>query len=1093
MKYLIKCLGNVSWHEKLKTINRVMKLSFVLCIATMLNIFASSYSQTARVSLSLHDVKIEDVLDKIEEQSEFYFLYNQKLVDLSKKVSIDVHNKPINEVLNALLDKGKVDYVVYDRQIIVTPVGTISPTDVAQQGITITGTVTDATGTPMPGVNVMVQGTNTGVASDVNGKYTITVSNENAVLTFSFVGYTTYEQTVGPNRVMNVTLTEDLREIEEVVVVGYGTQKKKDVTGSVASVDNSMITKQNAVNTTTALRGQIAGLSVQQNNGRAGGETTVILRGQSAIGKTVQPLVIIDGIPSGWGVLNDMSPDDIERIDVLKDASSTAIYGSRASGGVIIVTTRAGRETKNVVSYRGSVGIKKLTNNPEMMNTPQFYQFYQDGVAFRGEPQDNKIMSDDQKYIDEGINTDWLDFILRDGMQTSHNLSLSGGGKNETHYMSLGYYKENGIQKSEEYERFSLNARISGRVIDKLTAGASVYASYAVNDRGGQDMLNSAYRLRPWGNPYNDDGSYRFFPTQNESAFVNPVFDLENTYWQQKRLRARGSAFLEYKPIDGLSVKSTFMPTFSMTREGNYVGEMTRANVGKAGTSRADATNKWDTGYLWENVIAYNKRIKDHSIGFTGLFSMEDGFNEEYVGKVQGLTYPDEYWYNLGASASTTGLTSKYTDQAMISYMGRINYGFKDKYLFTVTGRWDGSSKLAEGNQWGFFPSAAFAWRAGEEEFIKNLDVFSNLKLRLSYGVAGNNAVDPYSSFATLSTVFYAWDETSAKGSAAKMANRGLGWEKSYEYNLGFDLGFFNERLTAAIDLYHKTTKNLILDRKIPSHQGVTQLKQNVGSVRNKGIEISINSINFQRQDFSWTTNLNFSANKNEILDLYGDKQDDVGNKLFIGSPVTVSYDYKMLGVWQLGEETEALKYGSKPGYIKVYDLDESGSITPEKDRVILGNPFPNWIGGITNTFTYKDFDFSFFIYTRQGEFVKSGFHNDIAKIWDTRYNIPNYSYWTPTNPSNDYPSPGAPTTYGDQYCYQDVSFWRVGHITLGYEFNQKAIKSAGFSNLRVYLQVLNPFVITKYKGWDPEWASKGTGEAPLNGVTYMLGVNVSL
>jgi TonB-linked SusC/RagA family outer membrane protein len=538
---------------------------------------------------------------------------------------------------------------------------------VVAQNVSVSGTVIDTNNDLLIGVNVQVKGTTTGTVTDIDGKFSLSVPDNKSVLVFSYIGYLPQEITVGTQRTMNITLWEDLQSLDEVVVVGYGTQRKRDLTGSVGSLDNTTITKQNAVNSTTALRGQIAGLSVQQTSGRAGSEATVILRGQSAIGKTVQPLVIIDGIPSSWSILNDISPEDIDRIDVLKDASSTAIYGSRASGGVVIVSTRAGRETNNTINYSGSVGIKKLTNNPKVMNTQQYYQMYLDGLAFRGEPTDNKIMADDQKYIDDGINTDWLDFILRDGFQTTHNISLSGGNKNETHYFSLGYFSENGIQKSEEYERFSLNARITGKVIDKLTAGASMYASYAVNGRGDQNMLNSAYRLRPWGNPYNDDGSYRFYPTQNESQLVNPIFDLDNTKWEDKRMRIRGNVFLEYIPLEGLSIKTNFMPMFGMSRQGDYVGEWTRQNVGKEGTSRVQAQNDWNIGYLWENTFAYTKRMNDHSIGFTGLFSMENNVEERYTGNVTGLTYPNEYWYNLGASTSVAGLSSRYRAVSMIS------------------------------------------------------------------------------------------------------------------------------------------------------------------------------------------------------------------------------------------------------------------------------------------------------------------------------------------------------------------------------------------------------------------------------------------
>lgn len=960
-----------------------------------------------------------------------------------------------------------------------------------QQGqVTITGSVSDNMG-PIVGVNVVEKGTTNGVVTDMGGQFSLTV-RKGAVLQVSYIGFVTKEVIVGSQTNINVKLVESTQALDEVVVVGYGVQKKKDVTGAVMSVGSETLSQQNAVNPTLALKGQVAGLSVQQNNGRAGGESTVILRGQSAIGKTVQPLVVIDGMPADWGYFNQMSPEDIERVDVLKDASSTAIYGSRASGGVVIVTTRDGREQKNKLTYNGSVGFKKQTRAPEMMNSKQYYQFYQDGVDFRGVPEDSKINSDELQYIEEGIDTDWTDFITRNGFQTNHNVSLAGGNKNETHFLSMGYMKEDGLLKSEGYERYTMNAKMTGKMWDKVTIGGSLLASYAVYDQGSKNMLNTAYRLRPWGNPYEDDGSYRFFPTYGETGSTNPVFDLENQTWERKQFRVRGNAFVEYKPIEGLAIKTNFMPRFSYRRTGEYIGEMTQTNKGNA--SDANSESLWGLGYLWENTVTYNTRIaEDHSLTFTGLFSAENNFDETYNGGVEDLTYEDEYWYNFGASTKVTSLTSKYTNTAMLSYMARINYGFKDKYLLTLTGRWDGSSKLAKGNQWGFFPSAAIAWRASEEEFIKNLNLFSNLKFRLSYGVAGNNAVDPYSSFSTLSSTSYVWDDLAAKGSAAKMSNRALGWEKSYEYNLGIDMGFLDERINGSVELYHKTTKDLILDRKIPSHQGVTSLKQNVGSVRNKGIEVTINSVNIKTNDFSWTTSLNFSANKNEILELYGDKVDDVGNALFIGKPVKVSYDYIFDGIWQLGEEEEALRYGSKPGYVKIRDLDGDGKITPEKDKAILGNPFPSWTGGMTNTFTYKGFDLSFFIYTRQGVFMKSAYHSELVSDFrGTRYNVANVPYWTPNRPSNQYPAAGSPNNNADKAYYKDCSFWRVGHITLGYDFSRLTGKSIGISNLRAYLQVNNPFVFTKYDGWDPEWADKGCGETPLNGVTYTLGVNMS-
>jgi TonB-linked SusC/RagA family outer membrane protein len=967
----------------------------------------------------------------------------------------------------------------------------LSASAFAQQGgKQITGTVLDETGASVIGANVVEKGTTNGVITDADGYFSLSIK-ENATLQVSYVGYITQEIVVGNRTDFQITLLEDTQALEEVVVVGYGTVRKRDLTGSVASIDSKSIIRQQASNVSQALRGQIAGLSVQQSNGKAAAESTVILRGQSAIGKTVQPLVIIDGIPSNWTIFNNLNANDVERIDVLKDASSTAIYGSRASGGVVIVTTRSPQEGKNVISYDGSVGIKALTRMPKMKNTQQLYQFVQDGLRIVGSTVDLTLNEEELRSIEEGIDTDWVGMVTRDALQTDHNLSLSGGSKNETHLMSVGYHKTDGNVKSDSYERYSLNLKATGSLFDKLTTGASVYAAFSTETGGDGNILGSAYRLRPWGKPKNEDGSDRFHPTPAESLFSNPLFDLKNSYDERKRTFANGSIFLEYKPIDGLLLKSNFMPSFYGERYGSYRGEMTMSNQGIAGSSTSSVANTWRFGYTWENTVSFNKTFDRHSIGLTALFSIESGRTENYNGSVKDLTYDNEYWYNFAASTSITGLTSGLTEEALESYMLRANYGLMDRYLLTLTGRWDGSSKLAPGYQWGFFPSAALAWRAGEEQFIKDLNVFSNLKFRASYGIAGNNAVSAYASWPRLSTTVYDFDGLAAKGAAAAMENKALEWEKSYEYNLGIDLGFFGERLTAAFDLYQKTTRDIILSRQVPSHQGVSSLSANVGSVLNKGVEATLASVNMNTKDFTWKTSLNFSTNHNEILDLYGNKKDDLGNKWFIGQPVTVSYDYKFIGIWQEEEAEEAAKYGEVPGKPKRLDNSNDGKYTSDDDYFILGNPFPTWTGGIINEFTYKNLDFSLFIYTRQGEFVSSGFHSSVAQDFSGRQNILDVEYWTPENRSNRWWRPE--TTTGVGYVnYMEVSFWRVGNITLGYRLPTKWLQKSGISNCRAHLTVNNPFVFTDYAGWDPEWPTAGFNSLPLSPTTCLLGLNLS-
>ena len=1076
-----------------KHIFRIMRLIlFLLLVFTGFTFANNANSQNARVNLNKQKAMLKEVLEEIESQTDYLFVSNRD-VNLAQNVSIRVRNKPVRNVLDNLFENTDLSYAMEGVNIILSKTSNSEVENtsnvVLQQRIVITGTVTDSEGT-MPGVNVKIKGTSTGIVTDINGKFSINVPDKTSILVFSFIGYASQEIAVGEQNVIDVELSEDTQALDEVVVVGYGTVRKKDLTGSVSSIDNKLIAKQSTVNTSQALRGQVAGLSVKQTSGKASATSEVILRGQSAIGKVVQPLVIIDGMPADWTIFNNLNPLDIERLDVLKDASSTAIYGSRASGGVVIVTTRTGTEGKNRISYDGYYGVQTLAHMPRMKNTSELKQMYDDAIRINGQISDSSILKDDEiRNIENGISTDWLDKVTRNGMQTSHNLSVSGGNKHETHFMSVGYNKVDGNQKSDSYERTSLNVKVTGMLYEKLFAGAAVYAAFSKEVGGNGNILNVAYRLRPWGNPYNEDGSDRFFPTVNESNMANPIFDLKNTYNERKRFFANGSIFLEFKPIDGVSLKTNFMPSYYGERYGQYSGVYTTTNKGVAGTSTARANNQRNKSYTWENTLSLIKKINDHSISAIGLFSVESKNNEGYDATVQNLTYENEYWYNLAASTSINSLTSSLSDVALISYMLRANYGYRDKYLLTVTGRWDGSSKLATGHQWGFFPSTALAWRAGEEDFIKDLDLFSNLKLRLSYGVAGNNAVSNYSSWATLSTTAYDFDGATAKGAAAKMSNKMLAWEKSYEYNLGVDMGFFRERLSASVDLYHKTTKDIILPRKVPSHQGVTELQSNIGSVLNKGIEVSISSINFQNRDFSWSTHLNLSINHNEILDLYGDKKDDIGNKYFIGQPVSVNYDYKAIGIWQEEEKEEAAVYGTRPGNVKRWDKGGDGKITPEDDQVILGSTFPSWTGGITNNFTYKNFDFSFFIYTRQGEQVRSGFHTELTSDLGTRYNVYNLQYWTPENRSNTWPGPAMGSSL---LAYRDVSFWRVGNITLGYRLKQELIKRLGISDLRIYMTANNPLIFTKYEGWDPEWATAKPSELPIGGATYMVGVNLS-
>jgi TonB-dependent starch-binding outer membrane protein SusC len=469
--------------------------------------------------------------------------------------------------------------------------------------------------------------------------------------------------------------------------------------------------------------------------------------------------------------------------------------------------------------------------------------------------------------------------------------------------------------------------------------------------------------------------------------------------------------------------------------------------------------------------------------------------NEEATQNVMNLPF-DSFWYNTGSASNITGISSYLTEWSLLSYMGRFNYAFKEKYQLTVTGRWDGSSKLAEGYKWAFFPSAAVAWRMGDEPFIQDLNVFSNLKFRLSYGMVGNDAVPPYLTQSLIQSSFYDWGGQPAVGFApANIANQRLTWEKSREVNFGIDFGFFNNRVDGSMEIYNRTTRDLLLIRKLPPHTGFESVWGNVGSTLNRGVELSLSTVNIRTDKLSWKTGVTFARNHNEILELYGDSEDDLGNLWFIGHPIRVHYDYVFDGIWQLEEEELAKSYKFLPGNVKVRDLNNDGNITADGDRAIIGSPLPKWIGGMTNMLTYGNMDFSFMLYSQQGAIVRSRFHTDnFGREWNGRYNKLDVDFWTETNPSNSWPAINKTggRVFEELKAYTDVSFVRVQNITLGYTFPSKAIERMRMSNLRLYATANNPMIFTKYEGFDPEWAEQNTFNMGISSSAYLFGVNVS-
>ena len=962
----------------------------------------------------------------------------------------------------------------------------------------VTGQVVDEQGEPLIGVNVVISGTSTGVITDLEGKFELKAKSGEK-LNFSSVGFTTQTVVVGKSaNPLRIVMKEDSELLDEVVVVGYGTMRKRDLTGSVNSVSSQTLKASGQNSTLGALRGQKAGVSVTPSTGKLGSGYNIEIRGMNSINKSSTPLCVIDGVVGGD--INALNPADIEKIDILKDVSAAAIYGSRGANGVIIVTTKSGQSGRNIVTYDGTVGFTTPTNLPEMFDGDEFVAYAYE--AIRAGSNHNPFTGFEKENADNRHYTDWLDYTLQNGFQTSHTIGLTGGNDREKHVFSVAYTNQTGNIDGERLQRFNAKLGIEGK-IGNVTLGLSAYGRYSDIDNGSKEALRSAFRLRPIAQPTDADGNDQFYVQDyRPDRFTNPRFDAMNENTNMRQMNVFSNFFIDYKILDGLNIRSSFSPYLYFERIGYYADTYTKTNKGTQ-LPKADLTNNNGYSYAWDNTITYKGIFKDaHSLNvMLGTSTYKAGSEGSYIA-VKDLPY-NYKWYNLGAAGTEESRSSLESKETLVSFMARLNYSYKDKYMVTLTGRADGSSKLAPGHKWGFFPSAAVAWRLKNENFLIDIDKIDDLKVRLSYGVSGNNAVNAYSTLLGVTNTQYDFGGVNANGQyLSRIPNYNLGWEKSKEINLGLDFSFFKNRLSGSIDIYNKDNTDLILSQGIPQTNGFTSVEAvNIGATRNRGLEISLNTVNIQTKNFSWSTTLSFATNKNEVTEIFGDHKDYPDQALFIGQPVKVLYDYDWNGIWQLGEEEQAAIYGRQPGDVKEVDQNHDGVMNPEDDRVILGSPFPDWTGSMTNTFTYKDWDLSVFVYTRQGEMKFSKFHRELQNEYLGEINQLKVNYWTPENPSNEFyrPARGGNTAL---LLYKDFSFVRIGNITLGYNLPDKWLKPLHMSRARIYVTAVNPFVFTDYTGLDPEFGGYATNvndsddTATYNGgvsySTYMFGVSVA-
>lgn len=968
----------------------------------------------------------------------------------------------------------------------------------------VSGKITDPAGLPVNGATINVKGTKVYTATDARGLFSISVPpNSSGTLVVSYVGHEIKEIEITNQTVFNVELKQVDAGLTDVVVVGYGTQRKSQLTGAISSISAKEISELPISSTQQALQGRVAGMDVINSSNRPGSEPKVTIRGRRSFNAGNDPLYVVDGIPLGGGI-GDVNPQDIQSIEVLKDASASAIYGSRGANGVIIVTTKRGKNGKTVFSYDAYAGVARSLGQIDMMNGPQYAEFKRESRRATGNYPDIATEDADKKLFESvelesiklGRTTNYQALLLQNSLRQSHQVSLMGGTEKTQFAISANVFNEKGIVYNQDFTRYTLRLNLDHHINEFIKIGASMMVANSLHNGSNFNPIGGALQENPLGIPYDNNGNLLFLPT-TDGLRTNPLAEIVPgaIIDERKRIRVFTSLYTEVKIAKGLTYRLNFGPDFTNERYGQFTGSQT--NDRRGGNPTARTQNSSNFNYTWENILNYKKVFSQiHSLDITVLHSIQSNRDEYYDARVNGVPAEPQAFYNIGAATIVGGVGSNLTEWGLQSFMGRINYGLKEKYLLTLTGRSDGSSRLAAGNQYSFFPSLAFGWNISSEKFMSHVAFVDKLKLRVSYGNTGNQAILPYQTLGSLSRTTYAFGTSGAFGyRPSEIPNPNLKWEKSGTANIGLDFSLFNNLINGSVEMYRTNTRDLLLSRQLPITGGFASITENIGATRNQGIEVNISTVNFRnKKGFKWTTDFNVFANKEEIVELYNGKNDDVGNAWFIGKPLTVYYDYQKIGIWQTGDKDAAITFSQKPGEIRVKDQNGDGKIT-STDRIILGSDVPKWSGGITNRLEYKGFDLSVFIYARIGSMIRSRFHDNNNTLFG-RYNNLNINYWTPNNPTNDFPRPNQNQEfpiYGSTLSYFEGTFIKVRNVSLGYNFTKEAASKMKMQSFRLYLNVQQPFIFaiyrSKYKGIDPEGDRQLNGDTPATSL-FTFGIN---
>lgn len=1073
---------------------RIMRLLTFFLFCGCMQLAAATHSQTITVRGT--NLPMQEVFKLINLQTGYSVVGFDPVIDGTPPVSVKAENMPLRDFLDVLLPAHSLSYSIHGKTIVIKKNAEIKTTVSlagTQQQLQITGSIADEQGEALPGVNVGVKGQTKKAVTDRLGRFTISDVSKGDILVFSMIGFQREERTIVNQADLKVVMKIAHDDLNEIVVVGYGTQKKSDITGAVASLSKDRLEMVPNTHLAQAIQGAIPGVSVMTTTAGAEPSQSIMLRGRRSITASNSPLVVIDGIV---GALGDLNPGDVASVEILKDASAAAIYGSRGANGVILVTTKLNDGEKSKLNYNGYYATQRFTNLPAMLSGEEFYNY-------KMEREPTSLTPSEQAVYESGQWTDWFDLAFRNGKSTQHNLSLSGGSKDTKYYISGSLVDIKGLAINDKYRKYTLRTSVETKIRSWLTLGTKTQLSYV--DAGGIAPTFSGdqgvFTFNPLTTPYDADGELTIYPWPDNPYFRNPLQGLlaENVDEAYQAI-TNNYAVVDFPFVKGLQYRINTGVRIGTSNDGTYYGRNTQRgliSLGDASVSRALSRNM-----VVENILNYNKGFDKHHIAVTGVYSFENTKSGSNNLSAQG--FPNDFlnWYSAAQAQLIVPGFSSVVETSLLSAMARINYSYDSRYLITFTGRQDGFSGFGAKKKWGFFPSMAVGWNISKERFYNWNNIINDLKIRVSYGENGNQAIDPYQTISRLSARDYVSASTTLPGYVpTSLGQDNLGWESTRTLNAGLDFGILNNRITGDINLYRQNTYDLLLNRTISPVHAVTSITQNIGETENNGLEISLTSQNIDNEHFKWETSGNIAFVKNKIVSLYGYRDstgkeiDDIANTWFIGKPILVNYGFLWDGVWQSDEADLAAAYGTQPGFIKVRDISgpdgvPDTTINAAYDRTIIGQRDPKFIWGMTNSFFYKNFTFRIFIHGVHG-ITKNNplLAEDLSLV---RYNVVKRNWWTPDNPTNEWwvNVPDANKQNGQTANqYENAGFVRIKDISIAYDLPKTKLTRIGIDKLQVYLTGRNLFTITRYGGLDPELS--GQEAIPLQ-KEYVMGINLN-